>query len=190
MREGASLVVVGASAGGVLALRSLLSGLRADLAASLVIVLHIRESGVDSLIGLLNQSSRIPVREALHGAPIDTGVAYVAPGNYHLLIEREGCFALSVDDKVCHARPSIDVLFASAADAWRGPLVGVVLTGSNEDGARGLAEIRARGGRAWVQSPAEAEAPQMPEAAIRVAGADAVLPLADIARNINQAFPP
>lgn len=190
MAERPPLVVVGASAGGVLALRSLLPGLRADLAASLVIVLHIRESGVDSLIDLLNQGSGIPVREALHGAAIEKGFAYIAPGNYHLLIERQGCFALSVDDKVCHARPSIDVLFASAADAWRDRVVGVVLTGSNEDGARGLAEIRARGGRAWVQSPDEAEAPQMPEAAIRLAGADAVLPLADISRSINQAFPP
>ncbi|MES0874336.1 chemotaxis protein CheB [Sinimarinibacterium thermocellulolyticum] len=188
MAELPHVIAIGASAGGVTALRRLLGALRPPFAAAVVVVLHIRESTVDALVGVLARDCRLPVVEALAGERIEAGRVHLAPGNYHLLIERDGCFALSVDDRVHHARPSVDVLFASAADACGARLTGVVLTGSNDDGAQGLAAIRARGGTALVQAPHEAEAPQMPAAALRIAGADATLPLDDIALRLNQAF--
>src|SRR5207247_7044474 len=108
---------------------------------------------------------------------------YIAPSDYHLLVEA-GSFALSVDERVQHARPSIDVLFETAADAYGDRVIGVILTGANEDGAAGLARIKARGGVAIVQDPAGAAKRVMPEAAIAATVADAVLPLEDIGRFI------
>jgi two-component system chemotaxis response regulator CheB len=109
-------------------------------------------------------------------APIERGRVYVAPPDYHLLIER-GSFALSVDERVHHARPSIDVLFQSAADAYGDGVIAIILTGANEDGAAGLARIKERGGVAVIQDPSGAERRAMPDAAIAATVADAVLPL-------------
>lgn len=182
------LVVIGASAGGVTALRRLLAGLVPTLCVPIVIVLHIREAAVDTLVKLLGSSCALPVSEASGGELILDRHVYVAPGGYHLLIERNGTFALSVDEKVCYSRPSIDVLFSSAADACGAGATGVLLTGSNEDGARGLADIRNRHGLAYVQDPKEAEAPQMPAAALKIAGADAVAAISDLARILNKKY--
>ena len=112
------------------------------------------------------------------------GRVYLAPRDYHLLVER-GHFALSTEAPVYFARPSIDVLFESAADAYGEGVVGVVLTGANGDGARGLARIKAAGGLAVVQEPATARAPEMPSAAIEAADVDRVLPLPEIAAFLN-----
>jgi two-component system chemotaxis response regulator CheB len=108
---------------------------------------------------------------------------YLAPPDYHLLVER-GSFALSVDERVQNARPSIDVLFESAADAYGEGVIGVILTGANQDGAAGLAKIKERGGVAIVQDPSGAERRTMPDAAIAATVADAVLPLDEIGRFI------
>src|SRR5439155_14233723 len=114
---------------------------------------------------------------------VEPGQVYVAPPDYHLLVER-GRFALSVDDRVRYARPSIDVLFESAADVYGERLIGIILTGANDDGARGLARIREVGGVALIQDPAGALRRAMPDAAIAATAADAILPLEDIGRFI------
>ena len=186
MSELRHLVVVGASAGGVAALRTLLAGLSPAFAWPVAIVLHTRGDHVDTLARLLGERCPLPVREAGAGLRIENAQIYIAPGGYHLLVEHAGHFSLSADEKVCFVRPSADVLFSSAADACGAGVIGVVLTGTNEDGARGLAEIRARGGRSYVQDPQEAEEPAMPQAALRIAGADAVLTLDALARRLNQ----
>jgi two-component system chemotaxis response regulator CheB len=177
------LIVVGASWGGLEAIGRLLGGLSPDLGAALAIVQH-RGSDQADLAGLLASRTALPVLDVEDKDRIEPGHAYLAPPDYHLLVER-GHFALSTEDRVQYARPSVDVLFESAADAYRDRAVGVVLTGSNEDGARGLARIKARGGVAVIQDPASAERGAMPSAAIAATVADAILPLDEIAPFIN-----
>jgi two-component system chemotaxis response regulator CheB len=159
-------IVVGASAGAVEALSRLLPALPADYPLPLLIVVHIPPDRDNALVALLRQRSRLAVVEAEDKAPIAPGTAYFAPADYHLLVETDRTLALSADDLVLFSRPSIDVLFESAAQAYGPALVGVVLTGANEDGARGLAAIAEAGGLALVQDPDEASARTMPDAAL------------------------
>jgi two-component system, chemotaxis family, protein-glutamate methylesterase/glutaminase len=170
------LVVVGTSWGGLTALGRLLEHLPHDLDLPIAIAQH---RGPDSVPGALQESLQRRSARAVHEVedkdPIERGGVYVAPADYHLLVER-GSFALSVDERVRHARPSIDVLFESAADAYGPDLIGIVLTGANDDGATGLVRIKERGGLAIAQDPATAEARTMPDAAI-AAAAPIVLPL-------------
>jgi len=173
--------VVGASTGGVAALRSLLRGLGAGFRPSVIVVQHTGPEGFGMLVSLLRDSCALPVSEARAREPVLPGHVYLAPPRYHLLVEHRRHFSLSVDERVCHVRPSADVLFGSAAEVWREQLVAVVLTGANDDGARGAAQVRGLGGKLIVQDPAEAEAPEMPAAALRLAGADHLLPLKGIA---------
>ncbi len=175
------IVAMGASWGGLHALERVLEGLPDDFPSAVVIAQHrSADATVGGLCGLLERYARRPVLEVADKDPIEAGGIYVAPADYHLLVE-PGHFSLSVDDRVHHARPSVDVLFESVADAYRERAVGVVLTGANRDGATGLARIKRLGGVAIVQDPAEAEAYTMPAAAIRATEADAILPLAEIA---------
>ena len=173
------LIVVGCSWGGLAALGRLLEHLPDEVDVPIAIAQH---RGPDSLRGALQAALQRhlarPVVEAADKDPIEPGHVYVAPSDYHLLVE-PGSFALSVDERVQHARPSIDVLFESAADAYGAGVIGVVLTGANADGAAGLARIAARGGVAIVQDPETAEAREMPEAALAAAPAT-VLPLEGI----------
>ncbi len=168
------LIAVGASAGGVAALSTLLGGLSSELQTPIVIVLHTQGQDMQPLIAVLGQRSGRSICEALSGTAIENGKAYLAPGGYHLLVERDRTLSLSVDERVSHARPSIDVLFESVADACAETAIGVVLTGLNADGAQGLARIRAAGGIALVQDPASAEFAVMPEAALKAVDADAL----------------
>jgi two-component system chemotaxis response regulator CheB len=181
MKAGYGLVVIGASWGGLVALERLLEALPADLDAAVAIAQH-RSPGEGSvgLPGILARHTRMPVRDVEDKQPIEPSHVYLAPPDYHLYVEPEG-FALSVDDAVLYSRPSIDVLFESAADVWRDRLVGVILTGANEDGAYGLARIKRVGGYTIVQNPVEAERPEMPRAAVRTAEPDSVVPLGSIA---------
>ena len=179
-------VVMGCSAGGLKALGVLLAGLVPSLRAPVILVCHTASDDVELLCQLLQRHCALPVREARERHMPEAGVVYVAPSDYHLYLESSGDFALSVDAKVSYCRPSIDVLFESAADHYGKMLVGVVLTGANSDGARGLTAIRQAGGLALVQSPQEAEVATMPEAALALAGADHVAPLAEIAALINR----
>jgi two-component system chemotaxis response regulator CheB len=179
------LVVVGTSWGGLAALGRLLDHLPEELDLPIAIAQH---RGAGSLEGALAASleRRIlrRVREVEDKDPMERGHVYVAPPDYHLLVER-GSFALSVDERVRHARPSIDVLFESAADAYGAGVIGVILTGANDDGAAGLARIKERGGIAIAQDPATAEAPMMPRAAIQ-ATAPIVLALERIGPSIAE----
>jgi two-component system chemotaxis response regulator CheB len=173
-----ALVAVGASWGGLNALERLLAALPDDFAPAIAIAQH-RSADSNGLAVLLSRHARRPVVDAGDKEPIERGGIYLAPPDYHLLVE-PGFFSLSVDDRVQHARPSVDVLFESVADAYRERAVGIVLTGANRDGARGLARIKELGGVAIIQDPEDAEAYTMPAAALRATVADAVLPLAEI----------
>ncbi|WP_428382352.1 chemotaxis protein CheB [Nevskia ramosa] len=180
-------VVIGCSTGGLRALSILLSGLRADLPVPVIVLCH-RGQDDDGglLVELLARQSPLPVHEAEERQPVTPGIVHLAPSGYHLLIESDRHFMLSADIRVRFVRPSVDVLFASAANFYRKALLAVVLTGANDDGADGLVEVRRHGGYALVQDLHEAEAPQMPLAALTRAGADEVLTLSAIARRINE----
>lgn len=179
-------IAIGCSAGGVDALKSVLGGLDAKLSQVILVCLHSHADTVDMLCEVLGRMSALPVTEAVEREAVQPGVVYLAPSGYHLLVESDLHFALSIDPRVNHARPSIDVLFYSAAEAWRDGLIGVVLTGANADGAAGLRRIRQLGGLAVVQSPADAEAATMPQAALDIAGADYCVPLSEIAHVLNR----
>ena len=162
-------------------------GLAADFPLPIVIVQH---RGADwdgqqsQLTRLLQLHCALPVVEANDKEPLTGGRVYLAPPDYHLLVDA-GRLALSVDERVQHARPSVDVLFESAADSYREGVLGVVLTGASGDGAHGAACIKRRGGNVVAQDPRDAEAPTMPEAAIAAGAVDRVLPLGEIAAFLN-----
>lgn len=180
-------IVIGCSLGGFDALRTVLGGLDGDLPAAVIVCCH---AGSDNDVALASElfamHCALPVREARERHPIRAGQVHLAPGGYHLLLEAERRFALSVDPVVQFARPSIDVLFESAASLYGTACVGVVLTGANADGAGGLHRIRLAGGIAVVQQPAGAMASTMPQAALDLAGADHCLALDQIASLLNR----
>lgn len=173
-------VVVGASAGGFEALLALLPGLPADYPLPIAVVLHLPDNHDSRLAELFGYKVALQVREARDKEPLQPGTVYFAPPGYHLLIETDRSFSLSCEDRVSYARPSIDVLMQSAADAYGPALAAVLLTGANYDGAAGLAGMRIAGGLSIVQDPATAEVATMPEAAIRRMTPDLILTLAEI----------
>lgn len=175
-------VVIGASAGGVQALLALLSGLPAGYRLPIVAVLHLPEGRDSLLVELFQQRLAIAVREAADKESIAPGTLYFAGPGYHLSVEMDRSFSLSCEPPVQYARPSIDVLMASAADAYGARLAGILLTGANADGAAGLARIRRHGGFTIVQDPAQAQVPALPEAAIRTLHPDLILTLDGIRR--------
>lgn len=172
------LVVMGTSFGGFDALKIVLGALPAAFPAPLAIVQHQGSPGT-GLAELLQRYTALVVVDAEDKDEARPGHAYLAPPGYHLLADRGG-LALSIDPPVLHARPSIDVLFESAADAYGPDLVGVILTGTGQDGAAGLARVKQRGGLTVVQDPATAARAAMPLAALAVTAADLVLPLEQI----------
>ncbi len=179
---------MGVSAGGMHALSTILPSLPADLPAPIIIVQHEHPHADDFLARHLDATCLLKVKQADEKEAILPGVVYVAPPNYHLLVEDDKTFSLSTDQPVHHARPSIDVLFQTAADAYGSGLVGVILTGASADGSLGLKLIRERGGLAIVQDPNSSEAAVMPRAAISMAGADHVLALEDIGPFLMRLF--
>jgi two-component system chemotaxis response regulator CheB len=182
----AEAIVIGCSAGGLAALTPLLRALDPTQAQAMVVCIHSGDHGAGPLGPLRARHGRLPVREAHECGPVQAGTVYLAPPGYHLLIERDRRFALSVDMPVHYSRPSIDVLFESATDAYGARLVGVVLTGASVDGAQGLARIRLGGSLAIVRDPSETPSPAMPQAALAYAGADHCLPLTRIASLLHQ----
>ena len=174
-------MVIGVSAGGIEALKVILAPLPASFPLPIAIVQHRDERPDGFLAEYLNRLSGVVVSEAEDKEPLCAGHAYLAPAAYHLLIESDRSFSLSVDPRVNYSCPSIDVLFESAADAFAESLIGIVLTGANADGARGLKAIKARGGLAIVQNPQTAQAPAMPRAALEAAVVDYVVDLQQIA---------
>jgi two-component system chemotaxis response regulator CheB len=180
------LVVVGASWGGLTAISELLQALPDELAAAVAIVQHRGPEPEPGLYTtLLQRRTSRPVAEVSDKEPIRARHVYVAPADYHLLVE-PGFFSLSTEERVMYARPSIDVAFESAADAYRERVIGIVLTGANADGAAGLARIKRAGGVAIVQDPRTAAAAVMPEAALAATTVDAVLPLSELGRFLHE----
>lgn len=173
--------VLGVSAGGMHALKTILSALPATFSLAIAIVQHTSAQSDGFLAEHLNRCSMIRVKEAEDKEILSRGTAYLAPAGYHLLIEPDKSFSLSVDDKVNFSRPSIDLLFESAAEAFGEALIGVVLTGANADGALGLKAVKRHGGLAVVQNPATAEASRMPKAAIDATSVDHIVDLERIA---------
>jgi two-component system, chemotaxis family, protein-glutamate methylesterase/glutaminase len=174
-----SLIVMGTSLGGLGALREILGALPEDFSIPVALVQHRGREPDETLTTLLQISSRLRVCEPEDKEAIMAGRIYVAPADYHLLVEC-GTFALSTEGRVNHSRPAIDVLFESAAQAYGRGVVGVVLTGASNDGTEGARHIKKQGGLVIVQDPKTAEAPLMPQSAAAVPGVDRVLPVTEI----------
>ena len=183
------IVVIGTSWGGLNALSTVVAGLPGTFALPIVVVQHRSPDAPGFLAELLQTRTKLCVVEVDDKRPITAGYVYVAPPNYHLLLER-GFFSLTTDAPVRFSRPSIDVTFVSAADVYGRRTVGVVLTGANEDGALGLKRITDRGGYAIVQDPESAEGPMMPRAALRAVPTARVVPLERIASHLIRIAPP
>jgi two-component system chemotaxis response regulator CheB len=175
-----AIVVVGTSLGGLRALETLLSGLPEAFPLPVAIVQHRGACGGEALPERLQRQSALPVREPEDKEVMLPGQVYLAPADYHLLVER-GSFALSTEGPVCYARPSIDVLFESAADTYADEVIAVILTGAGKDGAQGAVRVKERGGFLLVQEPATAESSVTPEAVLATAEVDRILPLPEMA---------
>jgi two-component system, chemotaxis family, protein-glutamate methylesterase/glutaminase len=177
---GYEVVVVGTSWGGLAALRKLVGGLPRAYSLPIVVVQHRHKDSDRLLVTLLQEHTPLTVCEVEDKQPILPSFVFLAPPDYHLLVE-QGHFSLSTEAPVRYSRPSIDVAFTSAADSYGPRAAGIVLTGANADGAEGLARIAERGGLAVVQSPATAESPAMPRAALAAVPSARVLPIPAIA---------
>ena len=175
-------IVIGVSSGGMNAMKIIFSQLPKEFNIPIIIVQHIGSNSENMWIKLLNDKSNIELKEADEKEKIEKGKVYVAPANYHLLIERNKTFTLTIDERVNYARPSIDVLFETAAEAYKNKLIGVVLTGSNNDGTLGLKRIKECGGLTIVQDPDTAESYFMPASAIASIKPDHILPLEEIVK--------
>ena len=174
-------IVIGASAGGVEAIGQLLPSLPADLRAVVIVVLHLPRERPSLLVDIFQPKCARPVVEAEDKAPAVPGTVYLAPPDYHLLVDAGPRLALSADEPVHYSRPSIDVLFESAADVFGARLVAMLLTGANEDGAAGTAAAQRAGAVTVVQRPDDAQVALMPQAALRLFEPSRVLPLDGIA---------
>jgi two-component system chemotaxis response regulator CheB len=172
--RGYELVVIGGSAGGIEVLNVLLAALPARFAAAVMIVTHLPADSPSYLVPAIAHRCVLPVLEPDAGEQILPGRVHVAPAGYHMLVEVDRTVALSTDAAVRFSRPSIDVLFESAANVYGERLLAILLSGANDDGAQGLERVRALGGTAWVQDPASAGSPEMPRAAIARGAADAI----------------
>jgi two-component system, chemotaxis family, protein-glutamate methylesterase/glutaminase len=177
-------VVTGGSAGGVEALAAILSALPPDFELPVMVVQHLHPSDDGAFARRLARATRLPVIEPCDKQRIEGGRVYAAPANYHMLVERNATIALSVDEKVNWSRPSIDVLFESAALAWGETVIAVILSGANADGAAGARAIKAAGGLTIAQESAAAEHPLMPQAAIDTGAVDEVLRLPEIGQRL------
>jgi two-component system, chemotaxis family, protein-glutamate methylesterase/glutaminase len=182
LRTPVQAVVIGGSAGGVDALMTVLDAVPASLSLPIICMLHMPASRDSRLAEVFAPRLPVPVVEAADKQPIAGQTVYFAGSGYHLSVERDYSFSLSCEPPVHFARPAIDFLMSSAADVWGAGLVGIVLTGANQDGAAGLADIHAGGGYTVVQDPAEAQVATMPRAAIAACTPDAILDLAGIAQ--------
>jgi two-component system chemotaxis response regulator CheB len=185
-------IVIGTSAGGVEALSVLLPSLPAGLRAAVFIVLHLPRDRPSLLVDVFAPKCSLPVREPEDKEPVERGTIYFAPPDYHLLLDEGPRIALSADEPVNYSRPSIDVLFESAADVYEKRLLGIILTGANDDGALGLEAVRRAGGATIVQEPRSAQMGVMAESALKRGPADLILSLeqiADLFRSLDQPQP-
>ncbi len=181
MKYNFQAVAMGVSAGGFKALHVILPMFSKEFSCPVIVVQHRMAADEDNyLVESLNDKCELNVKEAEDKEKIETGKVYIAPGGYHLLVEKDRTLSLSVDEPVCYARPSIDVLFETAAQAYGSRLVGIILTGANSDGSKGAGIVKSRGGLTIAQDPETAEVKRMPVSAIATNCIDFVLPLEDI----------
>lgn len=173
-------IVIGVSAGGMNALNFIFSVLPSGFSIPIIIVQHVSARSDNDWTKLLNDKSNLTIKEADEKEKIETGNVYIAPANYHLMIENDKTFSLTIDEYVNFARPSIDVLFESAAEAYKNKLIGIVLTGANNDGTKGIKRIKECGGLAIIQDPKTAESSTMPASAIAAIQPDYILSLEKI----------
>jgi len=178
--------VIGTSAGGIEALKEILGNIKPPLRVPLIIVQHLSPRYESYLPSIIEHIIGIPTKEVDEKELIKVNRIYIAPPNYHILIEKDFSFSLTTEARVSYARPSIDILFETAADAYKDTLIGVLLTGANHDGAMGLDMIHKTGGYTIVQQPSSAYAKEMPEAAIKMFHPDEVLDLKAIGIRLNQ----
>jgi two-component system chemotaxis response regulator CheB len=170
-------IVIGVSAGGINALKSILYKLPGNFPYPVIIVQHLSANSDSAWITILDNNCKLKIKEADEKEQIEKGTVYIAPPNYHLLIEKNKTFSLTVDERVNFARPSIDVLFETAAEAYKDRLIGIILTGSSNDGTAGLKKIKEMGGLTIAQDPSTAESSYMPASAIASVPVDHILPL-------------
>lgn len=174
-------VAIGTSAGGIEALSILLPLLPAGCKKAVFVVQHITPESESVFVKLMKEKCSMNVREACNTDEIMPGTIYFAPPDYHLMVEKDFTLSIVVDEKINYSRPSIDVLFETAAEAFQEGLTGILLTGVNRDGSRGLKRIKQMGGTTIVQDPADAKFPEMPASALSLFHPDQVLTLAGIA---------
>lgn len=181
-----SMIVIGTSAGGIDALKTLFSHLKAEVTVPILVVQHLEPTSSSYLPTILADASGRACFEAADKMAVKDNCIYTPAPNYHMLFEKNWTISLTVDERVSYARPSVDVLFETAADAVRDQLIGVILTGANGDGAKGLERIQALGGYTIVQDPKTAYATEMPTAAMRRIKPDDVLSIQDIAKRLYE----
>lgn len=175
-------IVIGVSAGGMNALKILLSALPKGFSIPIVVVQHLDVHSHNYFAMHLSRYCNLEVKEIDEKEPIEKGYIYVSPPNYHSLIEKDKTFTLTVEERVSYARPSIDLLFETAADAFEEGLIGIILTGANHDGSYGVKKIKENGGIVIVQDPETAEFDAMPRYAIKSTKVDYLLNLEDISK--------
>jgi two-component system chemotaxis response regulator CheB len=186
LKKTTKCVVIGGSAGSIKPLLQILSKLKASLDFPVIVILHRKNDPRSSLETLLNNGCALAVKEGEDKETLKNGVVYVAPSDYHLLIENDHSLSLDASEKVLWSRPSIDVTFQSAAEVYKNKLLGVLLSGANNDGSVGLERIKIMGGKTIVQNPDNAEIPTMPLAAINIFKPDYVIKDSEIAAVINR----
>jgi two-component system chemotaxis response regulator CheB len=179
------LVAIGASLGGFIAVRTVLEGLPKDLGCGIVVAQHRANDPYSRLVELLAKTCPLPLIEPEDKTPIEPNHVYLAPSDYHMLVE-PGFVSLSVDPPLLYARPSIDILFESVADSYGAAAIGVVLTGSNEDGAQGAAAIKRAGGKLVVQDPKTAQSPVAPLAVLAKTAVDCVVTVEEVASALTK----
>lgn len=180
-----NIIVVGASAGGVEAVTQLAKALPADFPAAIFVILHFPSFSVSALPKILSRAGRLPALHPADRALIKPGQIYIAPPNYHLLIQ-PGYICLSQGPREHGHRPAIDVTFRSAAQSYRSQVIGVILTGTLDDGTAGLLMIKKHGGLAIVQDPEEALFDSMPRSALKYVAVDHIVKLSDLASCLSQ----
>jgi two-component system chemotaxis response regulator CheB len=180
------LIVIGGSAGSLDAILHMLPGINPANQIPILIVLHRNRQNDERLIALLGMKTRMQVREAEEKVMISPGTIYIAPPDYHLLIEKNRSFSLDASERVHHSRPSIDVTFESAAHVYGDALICMLLSGANADGAKGLQHVQERGGLTIVQSPETCEQPYMPLQAMQLIKVDLILDKMEMADIINE----
>jgi two-component system chemotaxis response regulator CheB len=182
------LIIIGGSAGSLEVILKLIPGLHFPLPAAIIIVQHRKPFNDEILVDLLNAKSTWPVKEAEEKEPVLPNTIYIAPADYHLLLEKERTFSLDVSEKVNYSRPSIDIAFESAAEVYGPSLLAILLSGANADGVEGMKRIKELGGMCVVQDPGSADVGFMPQQAIEQVAIDKVIPANQLADFINSLF--